>query len=48
MRPSRILDLKTRMTVPDITPEQAEALRMFVWRTAIDAEGATPLRTAGR
>jgi mono/diheme cytochrome c family protein len=34
------LDPKTRMTVPGITPEQVEAVRMFVWKTSIESESA--------
>lgn len=30
------IDPKTRMTVPGITPEQADSVRMFVWKTAMD------------
>jgi cytochrome c2 len=30
------VDPKTRMTVPGITPEQVDAVRMFVWKTAIE------------
>jgi DNA-binding MarR family transcriptional regulator/cytochrome c2 len=32
------VDPKTRMTVPGITPEQVEAVRMFVWKTSIDEQ----------
>ena len=42
----RLIDPKTRMIVPDITPEQVDAVRMFVWKTAIDAASATAA-TAG-
>jgi len=34
------VDPKTRMIIPDITPEQVDAVRMFVWKTAIDADKA--------
>jgi mono/diheme cytochrome c family protein len=40
LNPKKI-DPNTRMIVPDITPEQVEAVRMFVWKTAIDADKAT-------
>jgi cytochrome c2 len=30
------VDPKTRMTVPGITPEQVDAVRMFIWKTAIE------------
>ncbi len=40
LNPKKI-DPKTRMIIPDITPEQVEAVRMFVWKTAIDADKAT-------
>lgn len=30
------IDPKTRMTNPGITPEQVEAVRMFVWKTSIE------------
>jgi cytochrome c2 len=33
----RSIDPKTKMTVPNITAEQAEAVRMFVWKTSIEA-----------
>jgi cbb3-type cytochrome oxidase cytochrome c subunit len=36
----RQIDPKTRMISPDITPEQVDAVRMFVWKTAIDAGNA--------
>jgi cbb3-type cytochrome oxidase cytochrome c subunit len=32
----RRIDPKTRMTVPNITREQAESVRMFVWKTALE------------
>jgi mono/diheme cytochrome c family protein len=31
------IDPKTKMTVPDITAEQADAVRMFIWKTSIEA-----------
>jgi mono/diheme cytochrome c family protein len=37
------VDPKTRMTVPGITPEQVEAVRMFVWKTSIENR---PTKTA--
>ena len=33
---SRKIDPKTRMTNPGITPEQAAAVRMFVWKTSLE------------
>ncbi len=33
----KAIDPKTRMVVPDLTPEQVDAVRMFVWKTAIEA-----------
>lgn len=33
----RAIDPKTKMTVAGITPEQAEAVRMFVWKKALEA-----------
>ena len=37
LNPKKI-DPKTPMIVPDITAEQVEAVRMFVWKTAIEAD----------
>lgn len=37
----RKIDPKTKMVVPDITPEQVEAVRMFIWKTAVEAEEQT-------
>ncbi len=37
LNPKKI-DPKTRMIVPDLTPEQVDLVRMFVWKTAIDAD----------
>jgi mono/diheme cytochrome c family protein len=34
----RNIDPNTRMIVPDITPEQVDAVRMFVWKAAIEAD----------
>jgi len=31
------IDPKTRMVGPGLTPEQADAVRMFVWKTSIEA-----------
>ena len=36
----KAIDPKTRMVVPDVTPEQVDAVRMFVWKTSMDAGGA--------
>ncbi len=36
----RKIDPKTRMIIPDITPEQVDAVRMFVWKTASAATTA--------
>ena len=38
----RKIDPKTKMTVPGITPEQVEAVRMFVWKASIEASKAPP------
>jgi mono/diheme cytochrome c family protein len=38
-------DPKTRMQVADITPEQVDSVRMFLWKTSIAADAA---RVAGR
>jgi hypothetical protein len=32
------LDASTKMTVPGLTPEQVEAVRMFVWKTSLEAK----------
>jgi mono/diheme cytochrome c family protein len=40
----RKIDPKTRMVVPNITPEQAEAVRMFIWKSAIEAAGRQAAR----
>ena len=34
------IDAKTKMTLPDITPEIVESVRMFVWKTSIEAKAA--------
>ena len=44
------IDPKTRMTNAGITPEQVEAVRMFVWKTSIEnwptkIAGATAAKT---
>ncbi len=31
------IDPKTKMTVPGITPDQIDSVRMFVWKSAVDA-----------
>lgn len=36
----RKIDPKTRMTVTDITPAQIDAVRDFLWRTALAVEGS--------
>jgi hypothetical protein len=36
------------MIVPDITPDQVDAVRMFVWKTALDAERTAALPTEPR
>ncbi len=35
----RKVDPATKMTVPGITPEQVDAVRMFVWKTSMEAKG---------
>jgi mono/diheme cytochrome c family protein len=35
------IDPKTRMTATDMTPEQVEAVRMFVWKASMDAGAGT-------
>jgi hypothetical protein len=46
----RKIDPKTRMTTVGITPEEADAVRMFVWKSALEADrgqgGGAPV--AGR
>ena len=39
----RKIDPKTRMIVPDLTPEQVDLVRMFVWKTSIEADRTTPI-----
>lgn len=34
-------DPKTKMTVPGITSEEADAVRMFIWKTSIDEQAAS-------
>jgi mono/diheme cytochrome c family protein len=43
----KAIDPKTKMVVPDLTPEQVDAVRMFVWKTAIEAN-ATAVTTAAQ
>lgn len=38
----RKIDPNTKMSVPDITPAQVEAVRMFVWKTSMEAGGGAP------
>jgi cbb3-type cytochrome oxidase cytochrome c subunit len=33
------VDPNTKMTVPGITQEQVDAVRMFVWKTSMEAKG---------
>lgn len=33
----KAVDPKTRMTIPGLSPEQVEAVRMFVWKTSLEA-----------
>jgi mono/diheme cytochrome c family protein len=40
------IDPKTRMTVPNITPEQVDAVRMFVWKTSTEASAGPRSATA--
>jgi cytochrome c oxidase cbb3-type subunit 2 len=35
----------TKMTVPGLTPEQVDAVRMFVWKTSMQAKGQLASRT---
>lgn len=41
------VDPKTRMTLSPITPDQVEGVRMFVWKTSMEA-GGTTTASAGR
>ena len=34
----------TKMTVPGLTPEQVEAVRMFVWKASMEARGQLAAR----
>ncbi len=45
IRDPKHLDPNTTMSVPDVTPDQADAVRMFVWKTAVRAAKKAP---AGR
>ena len=38
------VDPNTKMTVPGITQEQADAVRMFVWKTSMEAKGKLAAR----
>jgi mono/diheme cytochrome c family protein len=40
------MDPKTKMTVPNITPEQVDAVRMFVWKASIEAGGGAQSASA--
>jgi cytochrome c oxidase cbb3-type subunit 2 len=40
------IDPKTNMVVPGLTPEQVDAVRMFVWKSAIEAGGADQAQRA--
>jgi cbb3-type cytochrome oxidase cytochrome c subunit len=42
------IDPKTKMTVPNLTPDQVEAVRMFVWKAAIEANAPTRSASAVR
>ena len=33
---------KTKMTAPDLTPEQVDAVRMFVWKAAVESGSPAP------
>jgi mono/diheme cytochrome c family protein len=44
----KAIDPKTKMVVPNITSEQADAVRMFVWKAAIDAARHVPAHAALR
>jgi mono/diheme cytochrome c family protein len=43
----RKIDAKTKMTVPGLTPDQVDAVRMFVWKASMEADAAAQAR-AGR
>ncbi|MEW6777997.1 MAG: hypothetical protein AB1405_16995, partial [Bdellovibrionota bacterium] len=36
----RKIDPKTKMAVPGVTPEQAESVRMFLWKTSMESRAA--------
>jgi cytochrome c2 len=36
----KAIDPKTRMTIPGLAPDQVDAVRMFVWKTSLDAAPA--------
>jgi mono/diheme cytochrome c family protein len=40
------VDPNTKMTVPALTPEQVEAVRMFVWKTSIEAGPSSGIQAA--
>jgi cbb3-type cytochrome oxidase cytochrome c subunit len=40
IRDPKAIDPKTKMVGPDLTPDQVDAVRMFVWKTAIEANAA--------
>jgi len=42
----KAIDPKTKMVGPDLTPEQVDAVRMFVWKAAIDAGGGAAAQAA--
>ncbi|MGH7893481.1 MAG: c-type cytochrome [Candidatus Binatia bacterium] len=44
----KAIDPKSKMTAPDITPEQVDAVRMFVWKAAIEADRAGSARPSAR
>jgi cytochrome c oxidase cbb3-type subunit 2 len=44
----KAIDPKTKMVVPNITPEQADAVRMFIWKAAIEADRAAGARASAR
>jgi mono/diheme cytochrome c family protein len=44
----KAIDPKTKMVVPDLTPDQVDAVRMFVWKTAIEANAAPATAGGGQ
>jgi hypothetical protein len=44
----KAIDPKTKMVVPNITSEQADAVRMFVWKAAIEADRPVPAHASLR